>query len=303
MIFGVASTSGMGSNKDELLTSFQLYMNMAIRPFQDLLIDGLQKVLTYNEVNLNLYFETLNPFEVYDAYGKIIETQPEELSKKDQEIDLSMYGEYENPSWVLIDDFEVDLDQEETIDRELELAQTNADNDKPQRLSRVEKLKKWLFVSTGNANPAEISEQDWIINDLYFITRYKYEETEYKGANAKSNPGPSRPFCRAMMREKKLYRKEDLDAMSNDPSVNPGFGPGGSNSYSIMAHKGGVNCYHVFRRRTYVGFNSDVPLDPNSNEAKRISVYKARKYGYRVRGNPTLTSVAPINTPNQGRLK
>ena len=296
LIFGVATTTGFGSNSEELATSFLLYMNMVVKPFQNMLIDGLQKILTYNEVNLNLYFETLNPLEQRDERGQVIK---EELKKT--EIDLSQYGHKADPSWILIDEFDVDLEKESEIDLELQMAQDKADRDTPKKLSRIQKLKT-LLVNTGPAEPDEISEQDWIINGMYFITRYKYVETDHLGANAKSNPGPSRPFCRAMMRADNLYRKEDLDAMSKNPSVNPGFGPGGSNTYDIMAYKGGPNCYHLFRRQVWVGIDFGVPLDPGSQLANQISVYRARKYGYRVRGNPSETAVAPINQPNQGYL-
>lgn len=301
-IFGIATASGFSSASDELMTSFQLYMNMTVRPFQDLLIDGLQKILTYNDINLNLYFETLNPFDKYDANGNVIvdDEEKQELKKDEPKLDLSMYGHKADKNWILIDEFDVDLDKEDEYDREIELAQKMADEDKPQKLSMYQRLRKAFLVSTGNPEPAEISEQDWIINGLYFITRYKYVESDYL-PNYKG--GESREFCKAMMRQSdNLYRKEDLDAMSRNPSVNPGFGPNGSNTYNIMAYKGGPNCTHLFRRQVFVGVDFGVPLDPGSDLANKISVYRARKYGYRVKGNPSETAVAPSNQPNSGYL-
>jgi hypothetical protein len=303
-IFGIATASGFSSASDELMTSFQLYMNMTVRPFQDLLIDGLQKILTYNEVNLNLYFETLNPFDKYDANGNVIveEEEKQELKKETPEIDLSMYGEKPNKEWILIDEFDADIEKENEYDQEIELAQKKANEDKPEKLSMYQRLRKAMLVSTGNPQPAEVSEQDWIINGMYFITRYKYVETDYFKKPSKG--GESRPFCKAMMRQNdNVYRKEDLDAMSKNPSINPGFGPNGSNTYDIMAYKGGPNCKHLFRRQVWVGVDFGVPLDPTSQLANQISVYRARKYGYRVKGNPSETAVAPINQPNQGYLK
>jgi hypothetical protein len=58
----------------------------------------------------------------------------------------------------------------------------------------------------------------------------------------------------------------------------------------------------LWRRRTYIGLDVDgQPLDPNSDEAERISTYKARKYGYNIR-NPRETAVRPIDLPNKGFL-
>ena len=305
-IFGIATASGFSSASDELMTSFQLYMNMTVRPFQDLLIDGLQKILTYNDVNLNLYFETLNPFDKYDANGNVIVEDEEKQNLKkhncsDDEClpDLSKYGHKADKNWILIDEYDVDLDKEEEYDREIEMAQQAADADKPEKLSMYQRLRKAFLVSTGNPQPDKVSEQDWIINGLYFITRYKYVESDYL---SKDKGGKSRPFCKAMMAADNLYRKEDLDAMSKDSSVNPGFGPNGSDRYSIMAYKGGPNCRHLFRRQVFVGIDFGVPLDPTSQLANQISVYRARKYGYRVKGNPSETAVAPINQPNHGYL-
>ncbi len=303
-IFGIATASGFSSASDELMTSFQLYMNMTVRPFQDLLIDGLQKILMYNDVNLNLYFETLNPFDKYDANGNVIveDEEKQELKKETPELDLSMYGEKPNKEWILIDEFDADIEKENEYDQEIELAQKKANEDKPEKLSMYQRLRKAMLVSTGNPQPAEVSEQDWIINGMYFITRYKYVETDYLSKPSKG--GESRAFCKAMMRQSdNLYRKEDLDDMSKNPSVNPGFGPGGSNTMDIMAYKGGPNCKHLFRRQVWVGVDFGVPLDPTSQLANQISVYRARKYGYRVKGNPSETAVAPINQPNQGYLK
>lgn len=303
-IFGIATASGFSSASDELMTSFQLYMNMTVRPFQDLLIDGLQKILTYNDVNLNLYFETLNPFDKYDANGNVIveEEKKQNLKKETPELDLSMYGEKPQREWILVDEFDADIEKENEYDLEIELAQKNANADKPEKLSTFQRLRKAMLVSTGNPQPDEVSEQDWIINGMYFITRYKYVETDYLEQPSKG--GESRAFCKAMMRQSdNLYRKEDLDDMSRNSSINPGFGPNGDNTYNVMAYKGGPNCKHLFRRQVWVGVDFGVPLDPTSQLANQISVYRARKYGYRVKGNPSETAVAPINQPNQGYLK
>ena len=65
----------------------------------------------------------------------------------------------------------------------------------------------------------------------------------------------TRPFCRLMLSENKLYRKEDIEAMANMPvnyrGKGKGMGPNGAKTYDIFKYKGGVNCGHYWRREIY----------------------------------------------------
>jgi hypothetical protein len=54
-----------------------------------------------------------------------------------------------------------------------------------------------------------------------------------------------------MVNAKKVYRKEDIQAMTTK-AVNRGFGKGGSDTYSIWLYKGGARCQHKWLRKTYV---------------------------------------------------
>lgn len=301
LLFGVATTTGFGSNADELKNSFVLYDNMVIKPYRNLIVSALEKILGFNGINLDLYFKTLKPLEFTEDNGQV---EPEEdeakksLKKTEKEfnVDLNKYGHKADRKWILIDEVDVTQDEDKEMDLEIAMAQEKANADKPKKLSRYQRLRQAFLISTGDSTPDEASVDDWIINGLTFITRYKYVET-----NAKSPKGSSRPFCKAMLRAELLYRKEDILQMEKD-SVNPGFGPGGSDKYSILEYKGGPNCYHLWRRQTFVGLESDYPLDPQSSEAKQISTYRAEKYGYRIR-NPFNTALAPILMPNQGYQK
>ena len=70
--------------------------------------------------------------------------------------------------------------------------------------------------------------------------KYKYTDT---GRPAQ------RGFCRSMMRLNKLYSENDIVTLKGLLStVNPGMGPRGSNSYNVLAWKGGVNCTHFWSR-------------------------------------------------------
>ncbi|MFN9958992.1 MAG: hypothetical protein ACK55I_38360, partial [bacterium] len=190
------------SNADELENSFILFNNMVIKPFQEEIIDAIDKMLAFNNISLNLYFKTLKPLEFVDLENamteeQVVEETGTELSKHealDNEIADALIdlGEMPDEKWVLIDEFEVDLEQEDAIDAEIEMAS----NRKPSLLSKV-----YNFVSTGTANPKAKSEQDKVIDGFKFITRYVYSgDTSAK----------SREFCKKMMTAGKIYRKEDI---------------------------------------------------------------------------------------------
>lgn len=306
LLFGIATTTGFSSNADELKNSFILYYNMVIKPFQEIIIGAFEQILAYNSVTLKLYFETLKPLEFTNPNGQVDEIPAKanlsalevlKTSEKD-EIQLaseriSKYGHTKGKNWILIDEFDYDSSNDHLVDLEILEAQKNLNIHKGKKKTLFNSIKQML-VSTGNPNPADVSIDDWIIDNMYFITRYKYEQGE-----SSSN---TRAFCSAMMSADKLYRKEDIEQMSND-SVNPGWGPNGDDNYDILLWKGGGNCHHLWRRQTYVALNDeyDTPLDPNSSMAKRISTNKAEKYGYRIR-NPFETAVMPKDLPNKGFL-
>ena len=63
MLLGIKDNSGLGNNAEEIKTASLLMDNTVIRPFQELLIDCFDKLLSYNDISLNLYFTTLQPLE------------------------------------------------------------------------------------------------------------------------------------------------------------------------------------------------------------------------------------------------
>ena len=58
-----------------------------------------------------------------------------------------------------------------------------------------------------------------------------------------AGPSGQRFFCRALKGLNKIYSREEITRMNR---LNPGFGPGGSNSYSVFEYKGGPNCQHYW---------------------------------------------------------
>jgi hypothetical protein len=278
LLFGISSSNGFSSNADELQNSFILYYNMVIQPYQDLIIEALDRVLAVNGISLKLYFETLKPLEFTDPSGKIEE--PTELSSLDNEVarDLIALGEDVPDNWLLIDESPVDYDND---DAENELLK----GEKKSLLSRLVEL-----VSTGTARPNSNSEQDDTVEGVKFITRYVY---------AGETTDKSRPFCKKMIDAKKVYRKEDILQMSNQP-VNAGWGARGADTYNIWFYKGGGNCHHRWNKQVYAAFEG-TGIDVNSPKARQIAVRKAEKFGYVVKNDPKVSTL-PKDMPNNGFL-
>jgi hypothetical protein len=281
LLFGIATTTGFGSNADELKNSSILFDNMVIKPMQDELLEAFDRILAYNGITLKLFFKTLQPLEFMDLENaqteeQVAEETGTELSAVNPLIEL---GEDESSEWLLIDEFEVDYDTDE---KENEILSGEI---KQSLLSKVVNL-----VSTGSAFPNSKSEQDENIEGIKFITRYVYAgETTEK----------TRPFCSQMIKANKIYRKEDILRMGNNV-VNAGWGPRGADTYSIWLYKGGGNCHHRWNKRVYASFEG-VGIDVYSPKARQVASRKAEKLGYVIK-NPNLVSQRPIDMPNRGFL-
>jgi hypothetical protein len=286
LLFGLGSANGFSSNADELKNASILFDNMVIKPIQDQIIDAFDKILAFNGVSLKLFFKTLQPLEFVDLENaqneeQVAEETGTELSKINteleeilNEVDANQLGE----GWVMVDEREASENDEE-LDSQLIKAELDLEP-KTTLLSRLINL-----VQTGNPQPDKKSAQDKKVGDLkYFKVRYKYT----------GNKAPDRDFCKAMMsKENRLFRKEDIDAMSRR-AVNPGFGEGGANTYDIFRFKGGPRCHHKFSRVTFM-------LDLNAIEKgySEIGTRAAEIKGYKVT-NPYEVSIYPNNLPLKG---
>jgi len=292
LLFGIAGANGFSSNADELQNSFILFNNMVIKPLQDEILEALDTILSFNGISLNLFFKTLKPLEFTDLENaqnseQVAEETGTELSKHehvsgDVAKALIELGEEPDENWLLIDEFPVDYDLDDTENEMLS-----------------KDLKKSLFsklvelVNTGDARPNITSRQDKVIDGIKFITRYVYE------GKTGGKSGKGRQFCNAMMDAKKIYRKEDIQKMSGQ-QVNAGFGPRGAATYDIWLYKGGPNCYHRWNKQVYATFSGKA-LNVGSKELKQVAVRKAEKLGYVVK-NEALVSTRPFDMPDRGYL-
>ena len=283
LLFGVASSNGFSANADELKNSSILFDNMVIRPFQEEILESFDKILAFNGISLKLFFRTLQPLEFVDLENTQTAEQVAEETGTDgtqlssQTNALIDLGEDADPSWVLIDEKPVDYDNDDLENENL------AKEPKQSLLSKIVNL-----VSTGDARPNITDKQDKTIDGVKFVVRYKYEGQLTK------NP---REFCTAMVKANKLYRKQDILNMENQV-VNAGWGPRGTDTYSIWLYKGGGNCHHRWNKQVYAVFEGTALDLPNQ---RQIAQAKAAKFGYKVT-NPQLVSTRPIDMPNQGFL-
>ena len=82
LLFGIrAEGGGFGSNADEIRDSYSLFNNTVIIPFQNILLEGLNKIFKVNDIHLDLYFETLKPADFIDL--EVTKTQSEEDQEKE----------------------------------------------------------------------------------------------------------------------------------------------------------------------------------------------------------------------------
>jgi hypothetical protein len=295
MLLGIKDNTGFGNNAEELKTASTLFDNTVIRPFQRLLIEGVQKVMNYNGYNLDVYFKTLQPLEFTDLSGKVMdaETQEKEYGFKKLVPEFTAEAESEWLDYL--------KDKGEVIGEEFELIDESPVMDADAEAKQYNFFKRF-------AEPEEKSKDD---KGVYLI-RYRYAPM--------SNKANSRVFCRDMVANAKLgvvYRREDIDKMG-DEGINGQFAPSGKSNYSIWKYKGGVNCNHQWYRLSYMrkrkgSGGAFLPLTPEEKELglreieenyKRVSNQSADSAG--VPFNPPswdIASTKTIDLPNKGSLK
>ncbi len=281
MLLGIKDNSGLGNNAEELKTASTLLDNLVIRPKQEIIIDGLDQILAYNDISLNLYFKTIQPLEFTEdvVTPMDLETREEETGVKlssqeptDEHFD-AMFAELEILGEV------VDMDEWELVD------------ERPVDYDAEQALSKYAFASTGSAFPNAKSSQDGVTAEgKRYKVRYAYAPND-----TKTN---SREFCKKMVAAGKVYRKEDVLRMDGQ-AVNEGFGPRGAATYSIWLYKGGARCHHFWMRKTYLAKGEGVTPDVGNPNAE-VSVNQAKRAGVDLETNPKDVAKRPVDMPNEG---
>jgi hypothetical protein len=284
MLLGIKDNSGLGNNADELRTASELFENTVLNPIRETILDGISEILAYNDISLNIYFKTLNPIKLNDEVNVITKEEAQKkvdynLSSQDLDNDiatqlfekLSEFAEdIDEERWELVDERPVDYENEEALDKMLQL------------------------TSTGTAYPNAKSDQDGVTPfGRYYKVRYSYAPNK--------TSGNSREFCKKMVAANKLYRKEDIVKMESQ-EVNEGWGPRGADTYNIWLYKGGGACHHYWLRKTFLSKEGAMGVDVQNPNAKATTA-AARRAGAKIQSNPLGVSTKPKDMINEGFLK
>lgn len=265
-MFGV-KTAGQLGNTQELEIASQLFDEQVIRPYQKIVKDSVASILTAAGVPAAVSLEAPEPEEP---------TVAEELSAVEVDktkLDLSGCLSYLLQCGEDIDTEQYELIDEVEVDDELESARDAL----------------WAFAQPVPGDSKRPSEMD---NDIVRI-RYKYD------GKISDN---SRDFCKQMIRARKVWRKEDILA-AGGLAVNPGFGPNGTDTYSIWEFKGGPWCSHRWIRQTYLKRENNRKV--SVAEARRIisRLPDAEARANRIQSEPKgKQDIKPRNMPNNGYL-
>ena len=277
LLFGIPSANGFSSNADELKTAFVLFDNNVVIPNQEQFCDGIDKILAYNKISLDLTFKPLNP--LVDAM------HPEDLApvKMSEEVH---------------DHFDIDSLNGESITDEWELVDKREYSDKNTSIEDwangliIEK--KTILQKLAEIIKSNPSSKSYLDKDIYKV---RYEYSEISGTDR----AKSRGFCKQMMSRTSsgvVYRKEDIDQASFQ-GVNNTFGHEGQN-YSLWLYVGGKYCHHfwsenLYRLKTKTDGTpyKDKALS-SSEEVNSIAGYKPNPAGLEI------AKTAPINRPGRG---
>ena len=267
ILLGIKDNTGFGNNAEELRTASVLMDNIVIRPFQEEIIEGLEDILNFNKIYLNLYFITLQPIEFtqLDNISTKVKRE-EETGEKLSSQELNDFSDDDG------DDLLSQLEPlGELISDEWELIHSEVVKDSE---------KDFKLANLAKANPNKDSKQDKGI----FKVRYAYMP------NRKS--AKSRDFCKSMEMftdKNVVFRKEDIGLMSFQ-GVNRKLGHKGNN-YSLFKFKGGKNCQHFWELRVY-----KKRVSPETDVDKS----EALKDGFVEPINPSEVSTKPADMSNGG---
>ena len=295
LLFGIRDGGGLGSNTDEMKTSFRLFSKQVIDPFQRIICDGVDMIL--NSIGIPSDVQIVENDLFMESEQVEVVTQSNEKKKVKHEhkevskICCSAEGDFtdeEGKGFLkqlaecgeLIDTEEWELVEEEEV--------TDYDGEE-----------KFAKVHQGLESYEDADAKSKLDAGVYKV-RYRY--STWIGEN-------SREFCREMVRLSKggiVWRYEDIIEMS-DAGVNGQFARKGTNKYNLFRFKGGVNCHHFFMRAIYKRKKEKgryLPNDGMDNDMK-IAVRKAEKEGFSPKDlavgyNDAKTPM--IKRPNGGRI-
>jgi len=306
LLLGLSSANGFSSNADEIINASNLFNNIVIKPYQHLIIDSLNDMMSVNDISLNLYFKTIEPLEFMEIDESLDDEVIEEETGVKVEDDTTVIDEYRSQLNLKSEDltdehYNLVLEnlEGEVIDDEWEVAgEREYTEDLSDSNEWAENLVKVDFAETIDSNPSKFS----ILDKSYYKIRFKY----VKGSN-KAQEYKSRPFCKAMMQrttEKVVYRIEDIDKASRSLSFEKAaeLPLHKGRAYDLFKFKGGVYCRHKWVQVLYKLKVS--ALNKGKEGSEDIKDYKVTskipKSARRSPAGSKKAKIAPVNMPNNG---
>ena len=288
MLLGIKDNSGLGNNAEELKTASTLLDNLVIRPKQEIIIDGIDMILAYNDISLNLYFKTLQPLEFTEDV-----VTPMDMETREEETGVKLAKQDNRP--FLRDELAAELllnieslgESEEELMQDFDLITADIVEDEGAEYD----VEAYLNSRTDLAAQQE-SEQD--------TERYKVRYF-YAVGSKKDPKGESRLLCRTLLSAKRVYRKEDVEALSSKGGAEAQGEP-----YSVWLYKGGANCHHRWERRIYrkkLTKEGKIYGGGSLSGTDIINVNQAIRMGFRPEKNDPMVAIAPIETPTKGYKK
>ena len=309
LLLGLSSANGFSSNADEIENSSRLFNIIVIQPYQNLLIDAIDEMLSVNGISLNLYFKTIEPLEFMELDELDDEEREEQTGIKEDDDDFS--AELEIMASKSISDADSDLLLNEALDvlggeimnsEEFEIVDIRDVSDDNMSVEDWADNMIELAAAVKSDTPIKNDPNGFsTLDKSYYKVRYKYNT-----ASAKGKGGKSRKFCKEMMARSKrgvVYRLEDIDKASRQMNFKAAELPmHKGQKYDLFKFKGGVYCRHKWQQVLY-RMKVDAALDgkKGSKDLKDYDVVKKipKSYEAKPRGHKDAKK-APVNMPNNG---
>ena len=287
LLFGLTGNGGLGSNADEIKMASLLFDNTVIKPMQRVILEAVNKILSFNDVSLKTFFVTSQPLEftaldVEDLTDEEAQDNTGVEMSSDQDFDddemlNALMGEYVDDEWDFVDGREVSEDNESIEDW----------------AAKSIELKKTTIQKLADIITSKPSRESQLDKSVYKV-RYSYEE--------KYSSGNSRKFCSAMTRRNQngvVYRLEDIDKATR-AGVNKSFGHKGQ-PYDLFKYKGGVQCGHFWQENLYrlkKKTNGEYVEDKALSSSEEVASIP-KSYQPTPRGSKE-AKIAPRDMPNNG---
>lgn len=226
LIFGVRDSAGLGNNAEELQSSSLLMNKLVVVPNQKIILGALANIFKINRWEVEVTIETLQPSQWLEGQSDDADTSTEEQSAFGRQGVAIITDELVRP---IIKHLKKKGESRKDLEAD---GWVLIQEDEKMTKEGVKLRLMPVGFSTISSDPEDPSYLD---KGLYKI-RY-----EYRGPRDDKN----RDFCAEVLDLNLIYRKEDIDTMSNN-MANPEFG-----LYSIWDYKGSYGCRHRWHRLVF----------------------------------------------------